>query len=126
MCSDVATLKSQEKKFLSKKINNSGLYSVLTNFVFFVFFFFDRMASGTGHMQTRAVLSRSIRKRFDKHADGHIRGEVFVHLLPHEPGGKRRLQASRGHHMDNIAHDNHAVGYILRSATDGGGQRQSG
>lgn len=84
------------------------------------------MASGTGHMQTRAVLPRGVGERLDKHLDGHIRGEMFVHLLSDEPGGQRRLQASGRHYMDRIAHHHHAVGHILRPAANGGGQRQSG
>lgn len=82
------------------------------------------MAFRSGHMQARAVLSGSVGERVDKHADGHIRGTVLVHLLPDEPGGQRRVQASGGDHLDYIADDHHAVGHLLRPAAHGGGQRQ--
>jgi len=66
-----------------------------------------------GYLQTRAILSRSIGKRVDKHVDGDIRRKVLIHLLPDESGGKRHLQASGRNHMDRIVDDHNAMGNIL-------------
>lgn len=73
------------KRYVTVYINKLNVLCIVVKLSYHVWS--CRVAFGTGHMQTCAVLSRGVRERFDKHVDGHLRGKMLVHLLPHESGG---------------------------------------